>query len=53
MTVNATHAVGFWMRMGYVIVGVTPDAEGPGQPTIHLAKRVCVTDVYDRRSAPT
>jgi hypothetical protein len=42
MIMNATRAAGFWMRMGYVIVGVTPHAEGAGLPTIDLAKRVCV-----------
>jgi aminoglycoside 6'-N-acetyltransferase I len=35
-----SHPLGFWLRLGYTVVGVVPDAEGPGQPTIHLAKRV-------------
>lgn len=34
------HAVEFWRRMGYQIVGVLPDAEGPGKPSIHLARRL-------------
>jgi aminoglycoside 6'-N-acetyltransferase I len=34
------HPLGFWLRLGYTVVGVVPDAEGPGKPTIHLAKRV-------------
>ncbi|MCB9750906.1 MAG: GNAT family N-acetyltransferase [Myxococcales bacterium] len=39
MTFEPSHAVGFWLRMGYALVGVTPDAEGPGRPSINLAKR--------------
>lgn len=39
MRVRPSHAVRFWQRIGYQIVGVTPDAEGPGMPSIHLAKR--------------
>jgi len=35
-----SHPLGFWLRLGYRVVGVVPDAEGPGKPTIHLAKRV-------------
>jgi aminoglycoside 6'-N-acetyltransferase I len=31
--------LGFWQRVGYTVVGVIPDAEGPGKPTILLAKR--------------
>jgi aminoglycoside 6'-N-acetyltransferase I len=34
------HPVVFWQRLGFRIVGVTPDAEGPGQPSITLAKRL-------------
>jgi len=34
------HAFEFWRRMGYRIVGVVPDAEGPGQPSINLARRL-------------
>jgi aminoglycoside 6'-N-acetyltransferase I len=34
------HPLGFWQKVGYTVVGVVPDAEGPGQPTILLAKRV-------------
>jgi aminoglycoside 6'-N-acetyltransferase I len=36
------HPLGFWQSVGYTVVGVVPDAEGPGQPTILLAKRVAV-----------
>ena len=34
------HAVAFWLRVGYRIVGVVPDAEGPGMPSITLARRL-------------
>ena len=37
---TGSHPLGFWLRLGYTVVGVVPDAEGPGKPTIHLAKRV-------------
>jgi aminoglycoside 6'-N-acetyltransferase I len=39
LQVHQRHAVGFWLRIGYRLVGVTPDAEGPGKPSIHFAKR--------------
>lgn len=34
------HAAAFWLRVGYRIVGVVPDAEGPGKPSITLARRL-------------
>jgi aminoglycoside 6'-N-acetyltransferase I len=34
------HAVAFWQRVGYQIVGVVPDAEGPGMPSITMARRL-------------
>lgn len=34
------HPYGFYQRLGYVIVGVIPDANGPGKPDIIMAKRV-------------
>jgi aminoglycoside 6'-N-acetyltransferase I len=34
------HAVEFWRRIGYQIVGVLPDAEGAGKPSISLARRI-------------
>jgi aminoglycoside 6'-N-acetyltransferase I len=37
---RAPHALGFWRRAGYTIVGVIPDAEAPGQPSITLARRL-------------
>ena len=36
---TGVHPLGFWQRVGYTVVGVIPDAEGPGKPTILLAKR--------------
>ena len=39
MKVKAGHPVGFWLHIGYSLVGVTPDAEGRGMPSINLAKR--------------
>jgi aminoglycoside 6'-N-acetyltransferase I len=36
----ASHPVGFWLNVGFTIIGVVPDAEGPGKPTILLAKRL-------------
>ncbi len=35
-----SHPLGFWLKLGYAMVGVVPDAEGPGKPSIMLAKRV-------------
>jgi aminoglycoside 6'-N-acetyltransferase I len=37
---TGAHPLGFWQRVGYTVVGVVPDAEGPGKPTILLAKRI-------------
>jgi aminoglycoside 6'-N-acetyltransferase I len=34
------HPYAFYQRLGYVIVGVVPDANGPGKPDILMAKRV-------------
>lgn len=39
-TVHRPHAAAFWLRMGYTLVGVTPDAEGPGQPSLSFACRL-------------
>jgi aminoglycoside 6'-N-acetyltransferase I len=37
---TGAHPLGFWKAMGYTVVGFVPDAEGPGKPTILLAKRI-------------
>lgn len=34
------HPYSFYQELGFVIVGVMPDANGPGKPDIYLAKRV-------------
>jgi aminoglycoside 6'-N-acetyltransferase I len=34
------HPYGFYQKLGYVVVGVLPDANGPGRPDIFMAKRV-------------
>jgi aminoglycoside 6'-N-acetyltransferase I len=34
------HPFGFYQKLGYTIVGVIPDANGPGKPDILMAKRV-------------
>ena len=45
------HPYGFYQRLGFVIVGVLPDANGPGKPDILMAKRVGFTDEEQRREA--
>ncbi len=34
------HPYEFYQKLGYVIVGVLPDASGPGKPDILMAKRI-------------
>ena len=34
------HPIGFYERVGYTIVGVLPDANGPGKPDVFMAKRL-------------
>jgi aminoglycoside 6'-N-acetyltransferase I len=34
------HPFGFYQKMGYVITGVVPDANGVGKPDILMAKRI-------------
>jgi aminoglycoside 6'-N-acetyltransferase I len=34
------HPFSFYMKMGYVITGVMPDANGRGRPDIYMGKRV-------------
>ena len=38
------HPTGFYMELGFHVVGVLPDANGPGRPDIFLAKRVELVD---------
>lgn len=40
------HAIGFYMRCGYRLVGVLPDANGYGKPDLYLAKRLCAAEGY-------
>lgn len=34
------HPFGFYLRLGFSLAGVVPDANGPGRPDILLAKRI-------------
>ncbi len=34
------HAFEFYQRLGFTVVGLLPDANGPGKPDIFMAKRV-------------
>jgi aminoglycoside 6'-N-acetyltransferase I len=34
------HPLGFWRKLGFTVVGVVPDAEGLGKPSILLAKPI-------------
>ena len=34
------HPYEFYQKLGFVITGVVPDANGPGKPDILMAKRV-------------
>lgn len=43
MQVRRPHPVSFWVRLGYRITGVIPDAEGRGKPSIQLSRRLAAT----------
>lgn len=34
------HPLLFYCRLGYVVTGVMPDANGPGRPDIYMSKAV-------------
>ena len=34
------HPTGFYRKLGYVVVGLIPDADGPGKPDVLMAKRL-------------
>jgi aminoglycoside 6'-N-acetyltransferase I len=40
LTCGTHHPLGFWMRIGFTVVGVMPDVDGRGKPGISLAKRI-------------
>ncbi len=37
---TAGHPYAFYARLGYVVVGLVPDANGPGLPDVLMAKRI-------------
>lgn len=37
---NNPHPFSFYQKMGYQVVGIIPDANGPGKPDIFMAKRI-------------
>jgi aminoglycoside 6'-N-acetyltransferase I len=37
---SPVHPLGFWRKIGFTVVGVVPDAEGLGKPSISLAKPI-------------
>ena len=34
------HPAGFYARLGFVVIGLLPDANGPGKPDVFMAKRL-------------
>lgn len=47
MEKDRPHPAGFYMELGFKVVGVLPDANGPGRPDIFLAKRVALSKIED------
>lgn len=45
------HPCDFYLRLGFTIVGVLPDANGPGKPDIYFAKRIAPASGQDRHIA--
>lgn len=39
-TASPPHALGFYRRLGYTLIGIVPDANGRGKPDILMAKRL-------------
>ena len=39
-TSGKVHPLGFYRKLGFVITGVVPDANGPGKPDILMSKKV-------------
>jgi aminoglycoside 6'-N-acetyltransferase I len=42
------HPYEFYQKLGFVIVGVLPDANGPGKPDIYMAKPLHRPPTADR-----
>ena len=38
------HPAGFYRKLGYVVVGLVPDANGPGKPDVLMAKRLALVE---------
>lgn len=38
------HAAGFYLQLGFVVIGLIPDANGSGKPDILMAKRIVAAD---------
>src|SRR5262249_51455435 len=43
------HPFLFYKRLGYVVTGVMPDANGPGRPDIYMSKRIASPPVASGR----